>query len=80
MAPVEDKPFEPLRLTREELLTIENKHLKMENMKLQIERLAAEAGLLEREIDTYRVSLEKKYSVPIERNSVRPDGTILKPA
>ena len=71
------------KLTREEQLTLENLYLKVENLKLQRERLAqdyAKSGSLlqelQREAEACVVDLKKKYGVDLETSVIRPDGTL----
>jgi hypothetical protein len=75
-------PPEP-RLTREEQLTLENLYLKVENLKLQRERIIADYAKsgqmlqqLQREAEAYAVELKKKYGDDLPGAVIRPDGTV----
>lgn len=74
---------EPKKLSREELLGIENIYLKMQNMQLQVQNLdAAKANIVEqmrelqKEMEAEKQKLSVKYGVDIGRHTVAPDGTI----
>ncbi len=78
-----DAPPEQKKLTREELLSVENLYLKLQNMQLQVQNIDhAKAALIEqmreiqKEMDDVRAGLSQKYGVDIGRHTVAPDGTI----
>jgi hypothetical protein len=73
------------KLEVEDKLRIENRYLRMQNLKLQVDLLDAqkkEAGLLllklQEEMKQDATDLQKKYGVPmLEGTQLRPDGTIV---
>lgn len=74
---------EPKKLTAEEVMKIENSYLKIENLKLQTERMQSDIAKaveirqkLQAELLAFRDSLSAKYGVSLENVSIAPDGTI----
>lgn len=75
------------KLTEEERLSIENIYLKLQNCQLQVQNLDAmkneivgQMRQLKDEMEKKRAELTAKYGVPIERTSVKADGTIVETA
>ena len=74
------------KLTEEERLTIENSHLKQQNIQLQVAHIDRERekalALLQTEQAKFKGLLEQlsaKYGVLIGPSTVKPDGTIVVP-
>lgn len=84
-APTEVKLSDvPKKLTAEERLMIENLFLKVENMRLQTERLQADAiqavtmrQQYQNEMAALQRALAEKYGVDMTKVKILPDGTIL---
>lgn len=77
---------EPLRLSPEERLTLENYYLKAENLRLQQERLRQDFLTsskmlqdLQRESTEFQTRLNKTYGVDVASFTVQPDGTLVPP-
>jgi ABC-type phosphate transport system auxiliary subunit len=74
----------PKKLTAEERLQIENIYLKVENMRLQTERLQSDVvqavqlrQQYQGEMAALQTRLAEKYGVDMTKVKILPDGTIL---
>lgn len=77
-------PVVPPRLTREERLELENLALKVENIRLQQERLRQDFVTstrmlreLQKEAQDYQFGLGKKYGVDLAHSTIQSDGSII---
>jgi hypothetical protein len=81
---ITEKQF-PEKLERADVLTLENFFLKIQNLKLQADKLQADyqrCGQLmqeqQNELRGFRDSLSGKYGVDLAKCQIGPDGTITK--
>lgn len=80
----EQEPAQPKKLSRQDKLEIENLYLKVENLKLQQERMTQEllqANVMrqgiQQEMATLQAELSAKYGVDMSQVKILPDGTVL---